>query len=97
MQARMLGEGIGAPVRTSAYADKAALAGLKLPVAWLDAVGQSLRIARPGLPVIEPVSEFRDTFGIALNNMLNGADVAAELKKATADFQPVLNKSEGKA
>jgi multiple sugar transport system substrate-binding protein len=49
------------------------------------------------LPVIEPVSEFRDTFGIALNNMLNGADVAAELKKATADFQPVLNKSEGKA
>jgi multiple sugar transport system substrate-binding protein len=97
MQARMLGEGIGAPVRATAYADKAALAGLKLPVAWLDAVGQSLRIARPGLPVIEPVSEFRDTFGIALNNMLNGADVAAELKKATADFQPVLNKSEGKA
>jgi multiple sugar transport system substrate-binding protein len=96
MQMRMLADGYGAPVRTSAYASKEALAALKLPVAWLEAVGESLRIARPGLPVIEPVSEFRDTFGIALNNILTGADVATEMKKATAEFQPVLNKSEGK-
>jgi multiple sugar transport system substrate-binding protein len=97
MQARLLSDGMGAPVRTSAYANKEAVAAMKLPVSWLEAVGASLQIARPGLPVIEPVSEFRDTFGIALNNMLTGADVDAELKKATADFQPVLNKSEGKA
>jgi multiple sugar transport system substrate-binding protein len=94
MQARMLAMGAGAPVRLSAYSDKEALANLKVPVDWLKAVGESMRIARPGLPIIEPVTEFRDTFGIALNNMLNGADVATELKKATADFAPVLAKSE---
>jgi multiple sugar transport system substrate-binding protein len=96
MQMRMLADGHGAPVRSSAYASKEALAALKLPVPWLEAVAESLRIARPGLPVIEPVSEFRDTFGIALNNILTGADVATEMRKATAEFQPVLNKSEGK-
>ena len=41
-----------------------------------------------------PVTEFRDVFGIALTNMINGADPATELKKATAEFQPVLDKSE---
>jgi multiple sugar transport system substrate-binding protein len=94
MQARMLASGSGAPVRLSAYRDKDALANLTVPVDWLTAVGESMRIARPGLPIIEPVTEFRDTFGIALNNMLNGADVAAELKKATAEFAPVLAKAE---
>jgi multiple sugar transport system substrate-binding protein len=97
MQARMLTDGVGAPVRASAYANAEVRAKVKLPMAWLDAVEGSLRIARPGLPVIEPVTEFRDTFGIALNNMLTGADPATELKNATALFQPVLNKSEGKA
>ena len=52
------------------------------------------KIAQPGLPIIVPVTEFRDMFGIALTNMINGADAAAELKKATAEFQPVLDKSE---
>jgi multiple sugar transport system substrate-binding protein len=93
MQARMLATGAGAPVRQSAYADKEAVAALKVPAEWLDAVSASLKIARPGLPIIEPVTEFRDVFGIALNNMLSGADVAAELKKATAEFAPVLAKA----
>jgi multiple sugar transport system substrate-binding protein len=97
MQQRMLVDGNGAPVRGSAYADKKALAAQKLPASWLEAVSASLPISRPGLPVIEPVSEFRDTFGIALNNILTGSDVASEMKRATAEFQPVLNKSEGKA
>ena len=54
----------------------------------------SARISQPGLPVIVPVTEFRDVFGIALTNMLNGADPATEMKKATVDFQPILDKSE---
>ena len=41
------------------------------------------RSRRPGLPVIVPVTEFRDIFGIALTNMITGADPATELKKAT--------------
>ncbi len=94
MQARLLATGSGAPVRLSAYSNAEAIANLKVPPEWLTAVAGSLRIARPGLPIIEPVSEFRDTFGIALNNMLSGGDVAAELKKATAEFAPVLAKAD---
>jgi len=52
-----------------------------------------LKLARPGLPVIVPVTEFRDTIGAGLTNIVGGADVASELKKATAAFQPVLDKS----
>ena len=52
----------------------------------------SLGIARPGLPIIVPVTEFRDIIGIALTNMINGADAATELKKAGAEFLPVLEK-----
>ncbi|MFO1414202.1 MAG: sugar ABC transporter substrate-binding protein [Burkholderiales bacterium] len=98
-QARMLASGSGAPVRQSAYAATAKAEGAPstVPAEWLQTVGASLKIAEPSLPVIEPVSEFRDVYGIALTNMLTGADVGAELMKATAEFQPVLNKSEGKA
>ena len=94
MQARMLATGSGAPVRLSAYSNAEAIANLKVPPEWLTAVAGSLKIARPGLPIIEPVNEFRDVFGIALNNMLSGSDVAAELKKATAEFAPVLAKAD---
>ena len=93
-QARMLQAAAGAPVRNSAYANAEALAALKVPKAWIDCMLASARIAQPGLPVIAPVTEFRDVFGIALTNMINGADAATELRKATAEFQPVLDKSE---
>jgi len=93
-QARMLEAAAGAPVRTSAYADAEALAALKTRKAWVDCMLGSVKIAQPGLPIIVPETEFRDTFGIALTNMINGADPATELKKATAEFQPVLDKSE---
>jgi len=94
MQARMLATGSGAPVRLSAYSNAEAIAALTVPPEWLSAVAESLKIARPGLPIIEPVTEFRDVYGIALNNMLTGADPAAELKKATAEFAPVAAKAD---
>ena len=50
------------------------------------------QIARSGLPVIVPVTEFRDTIGRRLTNIVGGADPATELKKATDVFQPVLDK-----
>jgi len=93
-QARMLEAAAGAPVRISAFADAEAMAALKTRKAWVDCMLGSVKIAMPGLPIIVPVTEFRDTFGIALTNMINGADAATELKKATAEFQPVLDKSE---
>ena len=54
---------------------------------------ESMKIARPGLPEIVPVTEFRDVFGIALTNMIGGADPATELKKATETFKPMLEQS----
>ena len=93
MEARMLSTGAGAPARSSPYANKEVVAGQKLPAAWLAAVSGAIKRSTPILPIIEPVNEFRDVYGIALTNMLGGADVATELKKATAEFQPVLTKS----
>jgi multiple sugar transport system substrate-binding protein len=93
-QTRMLQAAAGAPVRNSAYAAAQSSADFKAPKQWVECMLTSARIAQPGLPVIAPVTEFRDTFGIALTNMINGADPAAELKKATAEFQPILDKSE---
>jgi multiple sugar transport system substrate-binding protein len=93
-QTRMLQAAAGAPVHNSAYADPESLAALKVPKAWIDCMVASARISKPGLPVIVPVTEFRDVFGIALTNMLNGGDPATERKKATVEFQPVLDKSE---
>ena len=93
-QTRMLQAAAGAPVRNSAYAAAQSSADFKAPKQWVECMLMSARIAQPGLPVIAPVTEFRDVFGIALTNMINGADPAAELKKATAEFQPVLDKSE---
>jgi len=48
----------------------------------------------PGLPVIVPVTQFRDTIGTALTNLLGGADAATEMRRATAEFKPILEKSE---
>ena len=93
-QTRMLQAAAGAPVRNSAYAAAQASADFKAPKEWVECMLKSAAIAQPGLPVIAPVTEFRDVFGVALTNMINGADPAAELKKATAEFQPVLDKSE---
>jgi multiple sugar transport system substrate-binding protein len=70
------------------------MANLKVPKEWAEALVECGKIGRPLLPVIIPVTEFRDVFGIALTNMIAGADPAAELKKATAQFQPILEKSE---
>ena len=93
-QFRILQAAAGAPVRNTAYLAAQTSPDIKAPKAWIECMLASAKIAQPGLPIIEPVTEFRDIFGIALTNMINGADPAAELKKATAEFQPVLDKSE---
>jgi multiple sugar transport system substrate-binding protein len=93
-QTRILQNAAGAPVRNSAYQLAQAAGEIKSPKQWVETMVTSARIAQPGLPLIVPVTEFRDVFGIALTNMINGADPATELKKATTEFQPVLDKSE---
>jgi multiple sugar transport system substrate-binding protein len=93
-QARLLANGAGSPARESAYQDKEALANLTVPPEWVETLIASGKIGRPGLPVIIPVTEFRDIFGVALTNMIGGADPKTELEKATEQFRPILEKSE---
>jgi len=85
--------GAGTPARQSPYTRQDIIAGSAFPKEWFETTATSLKIARPGLPVIVPVTEFRDTIGTALTNIVGGADPASELKRATAAFQPALDKS----
>ena len=94
MTARMLQTGGGVPFRTAPLQDPKVLAGLTIPKEWADCAAACAPISMPGLPVIVPVTQFRDTIGTALTNMLGGADPATELKRATAEFKPILDKSE---
>ena len=94
MGARLLQTGGGVPFRNSILNDPEVRKGVKMPGDWVDAVTGSGRVGRPGLPVIVPVAEFRDIVGIALTNTLSGADPATEMKKATEQFKPILEKSE---
>jgi multiple sugar transport system substrate-binding protein len=86
--------GSGTPARASSYNDAATQKASVFPADWFDAVKESLKIARSGLPVIVGVTEFRDTYGIALTNIIGGADAATELKKATDAFKPILAKEQ---
>jgi multiple sugar transport system substrate-binding protein len=67
---------------------------VKMPRAWLDSVIDSAKVSKLGLPVVVPVAEFRDILGAAITATLSGADPAAELKKATDQFRPILERSE---
>jgi multiple sugar transport system substrate-binding protein len=95
MMARQLISGAGAPPRESAYLRaKADPTKNALPLEWLEAVHASALIARPHNPQIVAVTEYRDIFGIALTNMILGADPATELANATKEFQPILERTE---
>jgi multiple sugar transport system substrate-binding protein len=88
-----LRSGSGTPARLSCYARPEIVKSSAFPQEWFDTTETSLKIARSGLPVIVPVTEFRDTIGSGLTNIVGGADAATELKKATEAFQPTLDKS----
>ena len=85
--------GAGTPPRASSYGDEAIVKASAFPKDWFDTTLTSLKIARSGLPEIVPVTEFRDTIGVALTNIVGGADPATELRRATEAFKPVLAKS----
>jgi len=93
MSLNMVRMGGGGSPRISTYSDPGLLQNNPFGREWLETLLGSVKVARSGLPEIVPVTEFRDVFGIALTNALQGADVADELKKATEAFRPVLEKS----
>ncbi len=94
MGARLLQTGSGVPFRNSVLADPEVRKGVTMPGAWVDAVAESAKISELCLPVIIPVTEFRDIIGVGLTNLIGGADPATEMKRATAEFRPVLERSE---
>ena len=93
-QLRVLQAGAAVPPRMSALDRPEPGRRLDHAAEYFDCLAGSGAIVRPGLPEIIPVTEFRDIFGIGLTNMIGGADPAAELAKATADFMPIYEKSE---
>ena len=93
-QTRMLKTGAGVPARVSPLDDPEALAASPFGKEWAETLKASSSIAMSCLPQVQPVTEFRDIFGVALTNMLGGADIRSELKKATADYKPILDQSE---
>jgi multiple sugar transport system substrate-binding protein len=93
MLLKLVQMGGGASPRLSTYQDPALMKSSPFGQEWLATLLQSAKMARPGLPEIVPVTEFRDVFGVALTNMIGGADVASELKRATETFKPILEKS----
>ena len=94
MGARLLQVGGGVPFRNSILNDETVRAGVKMPRAWLDSVIGSANVSKLGLPIVVPVAEFRDILGAAVTATLSGADPATELKKATDQFRPILERSE---
>ena len=93
-QLKWLTTGAGVPARSSPFRNEEAIAGSHFPRDFFQALEASAKIARAGLPEIVPVTQFRDVIGTALTNTISGADVAAELKRATAEVRPVLEQSE---
>ena len=94
MGGRLLQIGGGVPFRKSVLEDPQVQAGVKMPKEWLDCVVACSKISKLGLPVVAPVAEFRDIIGAALTATLSGADPATELKKASDQYRPILEKSE---
>ena len=93
-QGRMLRAGAGVPSRLSSLADPANRPAGSFANDYFDTLSASSSIARPGVPEIIPVTEFRDTFGIALARLLEGGKAREELGRATEAFAPVLEVSE---
>jgi len=93
-QLRFLTSGAGVPARSSPFSNEQAIAASTFPREFFNTLNESAKIARAGLPEIVPVTQFRDVIGTALTNTISGADVATELRRATAEFRPVLEQSE---
>ena len=89
-QAQQIAGGSGAPTRSSVYEMVKTLPDRAIPDDWIAAVTESSRIAHPCIPEIVAANEFLDVFGVALSNMLTGADPAEQLHHAMESFRSVL-------
>lgn len=85
--------GVGT-ARPSAWADPQVQNAATMPQAWTDAYMQSLELAQLGLPEIVGVTEYRDIIGVAIQQVIEGADAATALATAQEEFQAMLESTE---
>jgi multiple sugar transport system substrate-binding protein len=78
--------------RTSIYQDPEFVKANSLPKGWIDAVAEALGNPIPQLPELRDVNQFRDIYGVALANIVEGADAKTELEQATREFEPIFQK-----
>jgi len=78
--------------RNSIYQDPEFVKANSLPKGWIDAVAEALGNPIPQLPELRDVNQFRDIYGVALANIVLGADARTELEKATREFEPIFQK-----
>jgi multiple sugar transport system substrate-binding protein len=92
VQFHLMVEGAMIGTRTSIYADPEFVKAHKMPKTWVEAVAEALKNPRPQLPELRDVTLFRDTFGVALNKMIEGGDPKTLLEQATREFEPAFQK-----
>ena len=82
---------VGAPAaRASAWKNPAFLNKTTLPPNWIKAASEAPQKARFYMPWFGVVTEFRDVFGQALTEAIEGGDALELFEKATEEFQPTL-------
>ena len=89
---RLMTEGVMIGTRTSIYKDPEFVKAHNMPKAWIDAVAEALDNPVPELPEVRDVSQYRDIYGVALANIVAGADARTELEKATREYEPIFQK-----
>ena len=95
MGARLLQAGSGVPFRNSILNDRRGPQGRHYATGSGSMPCRSLhKVSQLALPVIIPVTEFRDIMGVGLTNLLGGADPCDRNEAATEDFRPMLARSE---
>jgi multiple sugar transport system substrate-binding protein len=89
---RLMTEGAMIGTRTSIYQDPEFVKAHQMPKGWIDAVAEALGNPVPELPEVRDVNQYRDIYGVALANIVAGADARTELEKATREFEPIFQK-----
>ena len=89
---RMMTEGAMIGTRTSIYQDPAFVKAHQMPKGWIDAVAEALGNPVPELPEVRDVNQYRDIFGVALTNIVGGADAKTELEQALKEYEPIFQK-----
>ena len=89
---RLMTEGAMIGTRTSIYKDPEFVKANTMPKAWIDAVAEALANPVPELPEVRDVNQYRDIYGVALANIVGGADARTELEKATREYEPIFQK-----